>query len=116
MESSGVYWKPIWNLLEGYELELLLVNARHMKAVPGRKTDVKDAEWIADLLPELKPHPRRKWDWQVVMNTIFYVLRAGCAWRMMPSDHVPWQTAYHRVCISIGCNRIYANDSETAMI
>jgi transposase len=50
MESSGVYWKPVWNLLEGYELDLLLVNARHMKAVPGRKTDVKDAEWIADLL------------------------------------------------------------------
>lgn len=50
MESAGVYWKPVYNLLEGYELSLLLVNARHMKAVPGRKTDVKDAEWIADLL------------------------------------------------------------------
>lgn len=50
MESAGVYWKPVYNLLEGYELDLLLVNARHMKAVPGRKTDVKDAEWIADLL------------------------------------------------------------------
>jgi transposase len=50
MESAGVYWKPVFNLLEASELELLLVNARHMKAVPGRKTDVKDAEWIADLL------------------------------------------------------------------
>jgi transposase len=50
MESTGVYWKPVFNLLEGSELELLVVNARHMKAVPGRKTDVKDAEWIADLL------------------------------------------------------------------
>src|SRR5215218_8742568 len=49
MESTGVYWKPICNLLEG-QFELLLVNARHMKAVPGRKTDVKDCEWIADLL------------------------------------------------------------------
>jgi transposase len=49
MESTGVYWKPIWNVLED-EMELLLVNAQHMKAVPGRKTDVKDAEWIADLL------------------------------------------------------------------
>lgn len=49
MESTGVYWKPIYNLLEG-QLELLVVNARHLKAVPGRKTDVKDAEWIADLL------------------------------------------------------------------
>src|SRR5260370_7622997 len=46
---GSVYWKPIWNVLEG-ELELLLCNAQHIKAVPGRKTDVKDAEWIADLL------------------------------------------------------------------
>jgi transposase len=44
-----VYWRPIWNLLEG-QFELLLVNAQHIKAVPGRKTDIKDAEWIADLL------------------------------------------------------------------
>lgn len=50
MESTGVYWKPIYNLLESHEMELLVVNAQHIKAVPGRKTDVKDAEWIADLL------------------------------------------------------------------
>src|SRR5207247_11263522 len=49
MESTGVFWKPIYNLLEG-EFELLVVNAQHIKAVPGRKTDVKDSEWIADLL------------------------------------------------------------------
>jgi transposase len=49
MESTGVYWKPIYTLLEG-SFELLVVNAQHIKAVPGRKTDVKDAEWIADLL------------------------------------------------------------------
>src|SRR6185436_19323301 len=49
MESTGVYWKPVYNLLEGL-FELLVVNAQHIKAVPGRKTDVKDAEWIADLL------------------------------------------------------------------
>ena len=49
MESTGVYWKPIWNILEGV-LELLLVNAEHIKQVPGRKTDVKDSEWIAQLL------------------------------------------------------------------
>src|SRR3954468_19247898 len=49
MESTGVYWKPVWNLLEG-RFELMLVNAHHMKQVPGRKTDVKDAEWIAQLL------------------------------------------------------------------
>jgi transposase len=49
MESTGVYWKPIYNLMEGM-FELLLVNAQHLKAVPGRKTDVKDAEWLAELL------------------------------------------------------------------
>jgi transposase len=49
MESTGVYWQPVWNLLEE-RFALLLVNARHVKAVPGRKTDVKDCEWIADLL------------------------------------------------------------------
>ena len=49
MESTGVYWKPIWNVLES-RFQMLLVNARHIKQVPGRKTDVKDAEWIAQLL------------------------------------------------------------------
>jgi transposase len=49
MESTGVYWKPVYNILEG-QLELLVVNAQHLKAVPGRKTDVRDAEWIAELL------------------------------------------------------------------
>jgi len=49
MESTGVFWKPLYNLMEG-ALEILVVNAAHMKNVPGRKTDVKDAEWIADLL------------------------------------------------------------------
>jgi transposase len=50
MESTGAYWKPVYNLLEGQGIELLLVNPAHMKALPGRKTDVKDAQWIADLL------------------------------------------------------------------
>ena len=49
MESTGVFWKPIWNIFEG-RFEILLVNARHIKQVPGRKTDVKDCEWIAQLL------------------------------------------------------------------
>ncbi|WAH36320.1 IS110 family RNA-guided transposase [Alicyclobacillus dauci] len=50
MESTGVFWKPIFNLLEDKDLEALVVNAQHIKQVPGRKTDVRDAEWIADLL------------------------------------------------------------------
>jgi transposase len=49
MESTGEYWKPVFNLLES-DFQVLLVNAAHIKAVPGRKTDVNDAEWIADLL------------------------------------------------------------------
>ena len=49
MESTGVYWKPVWNLFEE-RFDLLLVNAAHVKAVPGRKTDVKDAAWLAELL------------------------------------------------------------------
>src|SRR5215210_4355900 len=79
MESTGVYWKPLWNLLED-GFTLLLVNPRHIKAVPGRKTDVTDAEWIADLLrhdllhgsyvpaPRMLPHWR---NWP----------RAGCGRR-----------------------------------
>jgi transposase len=66
MESTGVYWKPIYNLLEGH-FELLVVNAQHIKAVPGRKTDVRDAEWIADLLQHgllkgsfIPPAPQRE--------------------------------------------------------
>ena len=49
MESTGEYWKPIFNILEN-NFEVLLVNAQHIKTVPGRKTDVKDSEWIAELL------------------------------------------------------------------
>ena len=49
MESTGVFWKPVYNLLE-HEFEVIVANARHIKAVPGRKTDIKDSEWIADLL------------------------------------------------------------------
>jgi transposase len=51
LESTGVYWQPVWNVLEEVDtFELLLVNARHVKIVPGRKTDVNDAEWLADLV------------------------------------------------------------------
>lgn len=66
MESTGVYWKPVYNLLEGL-MEVLVVNAHHLKAVPGRKTDVKDAQWIAELLQHglvrgsfIPPRPQRE--------------------------------------------------------
>jgi transposase len=48
--GGGVFWRPIFNLLEDDERTLVLVNPLHMRAVPGRKTDVKDSEWLADLL------------------------------------------------------------------
>jgi transposase len=65
MESTGEFWKPVYNLLED-QFELLVVNAHHVKNVPGRKTDVKDAEWLADLLRHgllrgsfIPPRPQR---------------------------------------------------------
>ena len=68
MESTGVYWRPVWNLLEG-QFDLLLANATHMRNVPGRKTDIKDSEWIAQLLQHglLKP--------SFVPNTVLRDLR-----------------------------------------
>src|SRR5580698_10438545 len=50
MEATGVYWKPVWNILSDGTFELIVANAAHIKNVPGRKTDVNDATWIADLL------------------------------------------------------------------
>ena len=88
MESTGVFWKPIYNnVLEGHAAELLVVNAQHMKAIPGKKTDVKDAEWIADLLRHglLKPSfvPSRAqaavpgWaEWASSAITTWYVSRS----------------------------------------
>ena len=65
MESTGEYWKPVYNILEGH-FELLVVNAHHIKHVPGRKTDVKDASWIAELMEHgllrgsfVPPEPQR---------------------------------------------------------
>src|SRR5262249_61660935 len=52
MESTGIYWRPLFNLLEQTEMEVLVVNAGHMKQVPGRKTDGKDAEWVARRLTD----------------------------------------------------------------
>src|SRR5262249_11473836 len=66
MESTGVYWRPVYAVLEGH-FELIVGNARHIRNVPGRKTDVKDAEWIADLVRHgliaksyVPPHPLRE--------------------------------------------------------
>ena len=50
MEATGVYWKPVWHILSDGDVVLTLANAAHVKNVPGRKTDVNDATWLADLL------------------------------------------------------------------
>src|ERR1700709_2564318 len=50
MEATGVYWKPVWHILSDGDFELVLANAKHVKNVPGRKTAVNDATWLADLL------------------------------------------------------------------
>ena len=50
MEATGVYWKPVWHILSDGDVTLILANAAHVKNVPGRKTDVADAAWLADLL------------------------------------------------------------------
>src|SRR5271169_4434281 len=50
MEASGVYWKPVWHILDDGDFKLVLANAAHVKNVPGRKTDVNDAMWLAELL------------------------------------------------------------------
>jgi Transposase len=50
MEATGIYWKPVWHILDDGEFELVLANAAHVKNVPGRKTDVNDAMWLAELL------------------------------------------------------------------
>ena len=63
MESTGVYWHPVHNILEGH-VEVIIVNARDIKNVPGRKTDIKDSEWLAGLLryrtAQIKFHSLRK--------------------------------------------------------
>lgn len=65
MESTGVYWIPVFNILEAHGLEVLLVNARHVKSVPGRKTDVNDAQWLQQLhqygLLRGSFHPAQEW-------------------------------------------------------
>lgn len=72
MESTASYWKPLYNVLETSGLNAIVVNAQHMKAVPGRKTDVKDSEWIADLLhhgllqPSFIPNKAQRELWELV--------------------------------------------------
>jgi transposase len=67
MESTGVYWRPVFTLLEESFEQVMIVNTQHIKAVPGRKSDIKDAQWIAELLQHgllrpsfIPPRPQRE--------------------------------------------------------
>ncbi len=103
LESTGVYWRPVFNLLEA-DHDLLLVNAAHMKAVPGHKTDVKDAEWLADLLRHglltasfIPPQPVRdvreltRYRQTLVHERAQEVLRVQRCWRVPTASWLPWQ-------------------------
>jgi transposase len=88
MESTGEFWKPLYNLLEG-NFTLLVVNAHHMHNVPGRKTDVKDADWITDLLAHgllrgsfIPPEPQRDLRDLTRQRTILVRERAGVVQRL----------------------------------
>ena len=88
MESTGEFWKPLYNLLEG-SFTILVVNAQHMHTVPGRKTDMKDAEWIADLLAHgllkgsfIPPEPQRDLRDLTRQRTILVRERAGVVQRL----------------------------------
>ena len=88
MEITGEFWKPLYNLLEG-NFTILVVNAQHLKHVPGRKTDVKDAEWIADLLAHgllrgsfIPPEPQRDLRDLTRQRTILVRERAGVVQRL----------------------------------
>ena len=88
MESTGEFWKPLYNLLED-NFTILVVNAQHMKNVPGRKTDVQDAEWIADLLAHgllrgsfIPPEPQRDLRDLTRQRTILVRERAGVVLRL----------------------------------
>jgi transposase len=62
MEATGVYWKPVWHILDDGEFELVLANAAHVKNVPGRKTDVSDAMWLGDQAPSFPAAPSSQSD------------------------------------------------------
>ncbi len=100
MESTGVYWKPIFNLLEG-DFELLVVNAQHIKAVPGRKTDVRDAE--SSLVQDRARVVNRLRDpsWRIPISSwgmsrpISWGNRRAPCWKpCLPAKRIPrsWQT------------------------
>ncbi len=100
MESTGEFWKPLYNVLEG-SFTLLVVNAYHLKQVPGRKTDVKDAAWIAELLAHgllrssfIPPEPQRDLRDLTRQRTILVRERAAVVQRLQKV--LAWATSNWR--------------------
>ena len=89
MESTGSYWKPVYNIFEEEQIPIMVVNAQHIKGVPGRKTDVKDAEWIADLvrhgLVKASYIPNRDIIWHQITPMVSDLLIGLCAIMMVIS-------------------------------
>ena len=117
MESTGVYWKPIYNILEG-QLEVVVVNAQHLKGVPGRKTDVMDSEWLAEcyqlglLRPSfIPPAPVREVrDLTRYRTSLIEIVRApstGCrrCWRMPISNWPGWSRISRAYRLGPCCKR-----------
>ena len=89
MENTGSYWKPVYNIFEEEQIPIMVVNAQHIKGVPGRKTDVKDAEWIADLvrhgLVKASYIPNRDIIWFQITPMVSDLLIGLCAIMMVIS-------------------------------
>ena len=89
MESTGSYWKLVYNIFEEEQIPIMVVNAQHIKGVPGRKTDVKDAEWIADLvrhgLVKASYIPNRDIIWFQITPMVSDLLIGLCAIMMIIS-------------------------------
>ena len=89
MENTGSYWKPVYNIFEEEQIPIMVVNAQHIKVVPGRKTDVKDAEWIANLVRHglVKASYIPNWDiiWFQITPMVSDLLIGLCAIMMVIS-------------------------------
>jgi len=83
MEATGVHWKPVWHILSDGEFELVLANAGHVKNVPGRKTDVNDAVWLAELLSLRSMEPCAHLLTALRLDCFFARAGAGQLWSML---------------------------------
>jgi len=117
MEATGVYWKPVWHVLSDGDFTLVLANAAHVKNVPGRKTDVNDATWLADLLAHGLIRSSFVPDEQTQeMRTLLRTRKATDA-RVQPPCPAPAKDAGGRQHQARSCPRRYcANRERTVLV